>query len=83
MHMNRNDSMTGVGRIRSAIAKRQGDATAAFMPYVLLGYPSRMESVAMVRTLADAGADLFEIGFPSAIRWLTDPPSRPRPTGRC
>ena len=62
--MNRNDSMTGVGRIRSAIAKRQGDATAAFMPYVLLGYPSRMESVAMVRTLADAGADLFEIGFP-------------------
>ena len=62
--MNGNASMTGVGRVGSAIAKRQGDATAAFMPYVLLGYPSRMESVAMVRTLADAGADLFEIGFP-------------------
>ena len=56
--------MTGVGRIRSAIAKRQGDATAAFMPYVLLGYPSRMESAAMVRMLADSGADLFEFGFP-------------------
>ena len=62
--MNGNDSMTGVGRIRSAIAKRQGEATAAFMPYALLGFPSRKESVAMVRLLADAGADLFEIGFP-------------------
>ena len=62
--MNGNDCMTGVERIRSAIAKRQGDATAAFMPYVLLGFPSRMESVAMVQSMADAGADLFEFGFP-------------------
>ena len=62
--MNGNDSMTGVERIGSAIAKRQGDATAEFMPYVLLGFPSRMESVALVRSLADAGADLFELGFP-------------------
>ena len=56
--------MTGVARIRSAIAGRQGDDTAAFMPYAMLGFPTRMESVAMIRSLADAGADLFEIGFP-------------------
>ena len=62
--MNANDSMTGVERIRSAIAKRQGASTAAFMPYFPSGFPSRTESVAMMRSMADAGADLFEIGFP-------------------
>ncbi len=55
--------MTGVERIRAALAAYTGKR-AAFMPYHAMGYPSRADTLAIIKTLAQSGADLFEIGIP-------------------
>ena len=34
------------------------------MPYHAMGYPSRAATLEIIKTLADVGADLFEIGIP-------------------
>jgi tryptophan synthase alpha chain len=52
--------MTGVKRIQSAFTKGH----PAFMPYAVLGYPTRQGSLEVVKTLAAAGADLLELGIP-------------------
>jgi tryptophan synthase alpha chain len=52
--------MTGIERIRNAFA--QGHP--AFMPYMVLGYPTRQTSLDTVQTLVEAGADLLELGIP-------------------
>ncbi len=52
--------MTGIDRIRNAFV-RNGPA---FMPYSVLGYPTRRASLAVVQTLAEVGADLLELGIP-------------------
>lgn len=52
--------MTGIERIRDAF--NQGHP--AFMPYAVLGYPTREAGLDTIRTLAEAGADLFELGIP-------------------
>ena len=51
---------TGIERIQSAFAKKR----TAFMPYMVLGYPSRQASLDIVQTLVAAGADLLELGIP-------------------
>ena len=51
---------TGINRIKNAFT---GDRPA-FMPYSVLGYPTRQDCLAVVQTLADAGADLLELGLP-------------------
>ncbi|RPI27291.1 MAG: tryptophan synthase subunit alpha [Chloroflexota bacterium] len=50
----------GIERIQRAFRP----AHTAFMPYVVLGYPNREASIQAVRSLADCGADLFELGVP-------------------
>ncbi len=55
---------TGLGRIEEALQRRSGEGQAAFMPYHAMGYPTRADSIELVRVMAQAGADLFEIGFP-------------------
>jgi len=55
---------TGLGRIQEALQRRAGKDTAAFMPYHPMGFPTRAASLQLVRALALAGADIFEIGFP-------------------
>ncbi|MDM8520934.1 tryptophan synthase subunit alpha [Anaerolineales bacterium HSG6] len=52
--------MTGIERISNAFTKSR----TAFMPYSVLGYPDRATSMEVVKTLADAGADLLELGVP-------------------
>ena len=52
--------MTGIERIKNAFVKDR----AAFMPYVVLGYPDRQSSMDTVRVLDETGADLFELGLP-------------------
>jgi tryptophan synthase alpha chain len=52
--------MNGINRIKNAFTKGR----PAFMPYVVLGYPTREASLEVVKTLADEGADLLELGFP-------------------
>jgi tryptophan synthase alpha chain len=52
--------MTGIERIQKAFA--QGHT--AFMPYSVLGYPTREAGLEVVRLLVEAGADLLELGVP-------------------
>ncbi|HMR67568.1 MAG TPA: tryptophan synthase subunit alpha, partial [Anaerolineae bacterium] len=52
--------MTGISRIESAFTQGR----PAFMPYSVLGYPSREASLEVVKTVVEAGADLLELGVP-------------------
>lgn len=52
--------MTGIDRIKNAFTQKG----PAFMPYAVLGYPSRQASLEVIQTLARAGADLLELGIP-------------------
>ena len=52
--------MTGIERIRAAFAKGK----TAFMPYSVLGYPTRGAGLDTIRQLVAAGADLLELGIP-------------------
>jgi tryptophan synthase alpha chain len=52
--------MTGVERVKNAFTKGH----PAFMPYSVLGYPTRQAGLDTVRVLVEAGADLFEFGLP-------------------
>jgi tryptophan synthase alpha chain len=56
--------MTGLERIRAVFTKAKQEKRAAFMPYHAMGYPNRAATLEMIKTLADVGADLFEIGIP-------------------
>ncbi len=50
--------------IRAAFARAQGAGRAAFIPYLMAGYPDEATCVEMARALADAGADIIELGVP-------------------
>ncbi len=52
--------MTGIERIKNAFTQGR----PAFMPYSVLGYPSRPGSLEVVKALTEAGADLLELGLP-------------------
>jgi tryptophan synthase alpha chain len=55
---------SGAARIRDSFASTAADGRAAFIAYVLAGYRTLDESVAVARAVLDAGADLLEIGVP-------------------
>jgi tryptophan synthase alpha chain len=55
---------TGVERIAAAFAEARHAGRAALMPYFTLGYPDPEASVAVIRALAQHGADLIELGVP-------------------
>ena len=52
--------MSGIERIQNAFEQNH----SAFMPYTVLGYPTRQASLETVQTLVKAGADLLELGIP-------------------
>ena len=56
--------MSGLERISAVFTKAKQEKRAAFMPYHAMGYPSRDTTLEVIKTLADVGADLFEIGLP-------------------
>ncbi len=56
--------MTGVERIQAVFARAKAERRAAFMPYHAMGYPNRAQTLEIIRTLGDVGAELFEIGIP-------------------
>jgi tryptophan synthase alpha chain len=56
--------LTGVARIAAAFAAARSEGRAALMPYYTLGYPDPATSAAVVRAIAEAGADLIELGVP-------------------
>ena len=53
---------TGVQRIADAFAAKRG--RAALMPYLMAGFPTLEQSIAVGRACASAGADLLELGVP-------------------
>ena len=52
--------MTGIERISAAFTKDH----PAFMPYSVMGYPTREGGLAVIKSLVEAGADLLELGIP-------------------
>ncbi len=57
--------MTGIERIAEAFAaSARGGRRAAFMPYLMGGFPDLEHSARIGEAYADAGADLVELGVP-------------------
>ncbi len=55
---------TGAKRLHEAFAGAGSEGRAAFIPYVVAGYPDADTSVRIALAVADAGADILEIGLP-------------------
>jgi tryptophan synthase alpha chain len=51
-------------RIGAAFARARAERRVALMPYVMSGYPDRATSEDLVVALAEAGADVIELGMP-------------------
>jgi tryptophan synthase alpha chain len=69
----------GLDRIVTAFAAARAENRAALMPYYTLGYPDGPTSEAVIRAVADAGADLIELGVPFSDP-LADGPTIQRST---
>jgi tryptophan synthase alpha chain len=54
----------GARRLADAFAAAAGQAGAAFIPYVVAGYPDADTSLEIAIAIADAGADVLEVGLP-------------------
>ncbi|MDX1494159.1 MAG: tryptophan synthase subunit alpha [Longimicrobiales bacterium] len=50
--------------IASAFAARRGEGRAALVPYFTAGHPAADSTVPVLSALADAGADVIELGIP-------------------
>lgn len=50
--------------IDAAFAARRGEGRAALVPYVTAGFPGVDDTVGVLEALADAGADVLELGIP-------------------
>lgn len=50
--------------IASAFARAKAEHRAALMPYFTLGYPDAPTSLEVIQAIAEAGADLIELGVP-------------------
>lgn len=55
---------TGLQAISAMFASAAADRRAAFLPYFPVGYPDLETSLDIICSLAEAGADGFEIGIP-------------------
>jgi tryptophan synthase alpha chain len=56
--------MNGIERIANAFIRAKSEGRAALMPYTTLGYPTPETSMDVVKAIAEAGADLIELGVP-------------------
>ncbi len=55
---------TGLGRIAAAFDQARHQGRPALMPYFTAGFPDLAASRAVLRAIAEAGADLIELGVP-------------------
>lgn len=56
--------MNGLERIGATFRSCRAVGRAALMPYFTLGYPTPEDSLEIIEAIADAGADLMELGIP-------------------
>lgn len=54
----------GLTEINAAFAKAKAEGRPALMPYWMLGYPDAETSLRVIEAIAQAGADMFELGVP-------------------
>ena len=54
----------GARRLRDVFARTRADDRAAFIPYFVAGYPDAESGLDIALAVADAGADILEIGLP-------------------
>jgi tryptophan synthase alpha chain len=54
----------GARRLAEVFARARVDGRAAFIPYVVAGYPDADTGLDIALAVADAGADILEIGLP-------------------
>ncbi|MGL5757802.1 tryptophan synthase subunit alpha, partial [Plesiomonas sp.] len=52
------------GRYAALFSRLHAQQEAAFVPFVTLGDPHRAQSLAIIDTLIEAGADALELGIP-------------------
>ena len=64
----RGDLAGGTARLDARFADRQSQGGSAFVTFVMAGDPDHETSLGIVRGLAEAGADVIELGMP-----FTDP----------
>ena len=70
---------TGIFAITQAFEQARTSGCAALMPYFTLGYPNAETSIEIVRSVAESGADLIELGVPFSDP-LADGPTIQRST---
>lgn len=63
-------------RYDNAFAQLKARQEGAFVPFVTLGDPGPEQSLKIIDTLIDAGADALEPVFRSPIRWRMARPFR-------
>lgn len=56
--------MDGLTHIRETFAATHLAGRAALMPYFTLGFPTPLDSLSILESIAAAGADLIELGIP-------------------
>jgi tryptophan synthase alpha chain len=62
------------GRLEARFAALGREDRAAFVAYLVAGDPDRATSLAMLKGLADAGADIVELGYPFSDPMAEGPP---------
>ncbi len=71
--------MNGLEHISQTFANARAEGRAALMPYFTLGYPTPEDSLPILQAIAEAGADLIELGIPFSDP-LADGPTIQRST---
>jgi len=62
--MNSKRDNHGKAALEAMFARARAEKRAAFLPYFCIGYPNYGESLRAIESVAEAGADGFEIGIP-------------------